>query len=60
MTLHNKTAQVPKHDMMVVLGDLNAKIGMDNKGFEEIMGREGCGSMNENGSLFLDFCHANI
>ena len=59
MALHDTAAQIPKRDMLVVLGDLNAKIGMDNKGFEEIMGGEGCGNTNENGGLFLDLCHAN-
>ena len=33
LALHDITTQVPKHDMLVVLGDLNIKIGMDNKSF---------------------------
>ena len=59
LALQDTAAQIPKHNMLVVLGELNAKVGMDNKGFEEIMGGEGCGNRNENGGLFLDFCHAN-
>ena len=59
LALHDTTAQVPKHDMLVVLGDLNAKVGTDNKGFEESMGCEECGNMNDNGSLFRDFCQDN-
>ena len=43
LALHDTAAQVPKHDMLVVLGDVNAKIGKDNKDFEEVMGNEGCG-----------------
>ena len=31
--LHGITTAVPKHDMLVVLGDMNAKIGADNKGY---------------------------
>lgn len=45
--------------MVVVMGDMCAKIGKDNKDFEEIMGKEGCGERNENGELFLEFCHSN-
>ena len=32
--LHGITTAVPKHDMLVVLGDMNATIGADNKGYE--------------------------
>ena len=31
------------------MGDLNAKVGIDDAGFEEVMGRHGHGEMNENG-----------
>ncbi|KAK7115707.1 hypothetical protein V1264_001528 [Littorina saxatilis] len=30
------------------MGDLNAKIGSDNRGYEEIMGQQGLGEMNDN------------
>ena len=54
--LHGITTAVPKHDMFVVLGDMNAKIGADNKGYENLMGTNGCGEMNENGFLFAEVC----
>ena len=44
LALQDTAARVPKHDMLVDLGDLNAEIGMDNKGFEEIMCSESCGN----------------
>ena len=50
--LHGITTAVPKHDMFVVPGDMNAKIGADNKGYKNVMGTSGCGEMNENGFLF--------
>ena len=34
------------------MGDFNAKIGMDNTGYEDIMGTHGLGQMNENGERF--------
>ena len=41
------------------MGDTNAKVGSDNTGREEIMGKHGLGTMNENGELFVDFCTFN-
>ena len=46
-------------DLTIVMGDFNAKIGYDNKGYEEIMGRQGLGIKNENGELFINFCADN-
>ena len=54
--LHIITTAVPKHDMLVALGDMIAKIGPDNKGYENVMGTSGCGEVNENGFLFAEFC----
>ena len=45
--------------MSIVLGDMNAKVGEDNSGREENMGKHGVGPMNENGELFADFCVLN-
>ncbi|XP_052080744.1 uncharacterized protein LOC127718727 [Mytilus californianus] len=41
------------------MGDFNAKVGQDNSGFERIMGKHGCGIMNENGEHLVDFCGLN-
>ena len=43
-----------KKDMTILTGDLNAKIGSDNSGYEEVMGRQGLGKMNENGEMFTE------
>ena len=40
---------------MLLMGDLNAKIGCDNRGYEEVMGTQGLGEMNENGTNLLIF-----
>ena len=34
-------------------------MGSDNTGREEIMGKDGLGTMNENGELFAEFCTFN-
>ncbi|XP_063420210.1 craniofacial development protein 2-like [Mytilus trossulus] len=50
---------VHAHDVVLVNGDLNAKVGNDNIGVERIMGNNGCGTCNENGNLLIEFCGLN-
>ena len=42
-----------KHDILLVIGDLNAKVGEDNGGYENRTGR------NDNGERLVDFCGLN-
>nr|KAG5693036.1 hypothetical protein BaRGS_005660 [Batillaria attramentaria] len=46
-------------DMTILMGDVNAKIGSDNTGYEDTMGTHGLGQMNENAERFADFCALN-
>ena len=55
--LQSEVAKTPKHDVLMVIGDL--KVGSDNTGREDHMGKHGTGDMNENGELFADFCGLN-
>ena len=50
---------VYKHDTLLVMGDLNAKVGEDNKGYENIIGSHGVGERNDNGERLVDFCRLN-
>ncbi|VDO93545.1 unnamed protein product [Schistosoma margrebowiei] len=45
--------------MTILMGDLNAKVGMDNTGYEDIMGRHGLGERNENVERFANLCAFN-
>jgi len=45
--------------MAILIGDLNAKTGSDNSGYEEVMGRQWLGKMNENGEILADLCAFN-
>uniref|UniRef100_A0A2C9LA78 Uncharacterized protein n=1 Tax=Biomphalaria glabrata TaxID=6526 RepID=A0A2C9LA78_BIOGL len=45
-------------DQIKSLNDL--KVGNDNRGYEEIMGKHGPGEMNENGERFTDVCHEQL
>lgn len=51
--------KVPVHDVLLVMGDMNAKVGSDNTNFERGMGKHGCGIMNDNGRRFAEFCLEN-
>lgn len=42
-----------------MIGDLNAKTGNDNTGYNDVMGQHGLGQMNENGERLADFCACN-
>ena len=46
-------------DINILMGDFNAKIGKDNKGYEAVMGTHGLGEMNDNGMRFADTCTMN-
>ena len=38
-----------RNDIVVVVGDFNAKVGGDNEGYESYIGRHGMGDKNDNG-----------
>ena len=46
-------------DILILMGDMNAKIGGNNNGFELSMGRQGLGTMNANGERFAAACADN-
>ena len=52
--------KIPKRDLKILMGDLNAKVGSYNTDKELIMGRHGVGEENENGELFSEFCMFNV
>ena len=51
--------KVPQHDVLLIMGDMNAKTGSDNTDRERAMGREGCGIINDNSEKFVNFCLNN-
>ena len=48
-----------RHDMLIITGDMNAKIGNTPEPYEGIMGRHGVGMRNDNGERLCDFCAMN-
>ena len=41
--LQAELESTPRHEMKIVMGDLNAKMGIDNTNHDRAMGKEGCG-----------------
>ena len=52
-------ASCSSHDMIVLMGDLNIKVGSNNINREEVMGKFGVKVMNDNGERLCDFCGMN-
>lgn len=50
-----------KNDIMIIMGDFNAKVGNDNIEYERFMGIDELGTQNENAenTCMYDFCHTN-
>ena len=57
--LQAAVSKVPQHDILLIIGDINAKTGSDNTDRERAMGRKGCGIINDNGEKFVNFCRNN-
>mgnify|MGYP001792712307 CR=1 FL=1 len=57
--LQKEIDATPKHDLLIVLGDANAKVGSDSFGWEGTIGDEGLGEMNDNGRRFASLCARN-
>ena len=59
LRLQAEIEQVPMQDLIIIMGDLNAKVGADNSGSDRVMGRHGSGIINENGERLVEFCTTN-
>ena len=51
--------KMKEKDVTTLMGDFNAKIGLNNRGYEEVIGTHGIGEMIENGEMFADLCSFN-
>jgi len=57
--LQDAVSAIPKHDLVVVMGDFNAVIGHEKVGFEDVMEMEAVGQRTDNGERLLSFCNVN-
>ena len=58
-SLQTTLNKINNREIVVLAGDLNAKIGSDNTNKEQVMGKHALGSMNNNGEHLTDFCLEN-
>lgn len=56
--LRKTVNSIPNRELLLVLGDYNAKVGdtKDDDHIREVVGKHGIGVRNERGEHFLDFC----
>lgn len=54
--LNTVLTKVPATDKLLLLGDFNARVGRDNRLWENVMGSQGVGNCNANGLLLLGLC----
>jgi exonuclease III len=54
--LKETVRKIWKKNVIIIMGDLNTKIGSNNVGPEQVMGVQGVGEMNENVEMFANFC----
>ena len=57
--LQREMENTPRHDQIIIMGDLNAKVGKDNTDYERVMGKHGIGIRNDNGERLVEFCAMN-
>jgi hypothetical protein len=57
-TLNRTMRSIPKGNIVLLMGDFNAKVGTDNNGLEDtsIMGKNGTGKRNDNGEMMIELC----
>jgi hypothetical protein len=55
-TIIDKT---PKTDILIIMGDLNAKVGTEWTQWENVLGKHGYGQVNDRGEKLLNFCAVN-
>lgn len=54
--LNDLITEIPTQDQIVILGDLNARVGNDYDSWPTCLGKHGIGTVNENGQRILEFC----
>ena len=57
--LQKKVDEIDRRDILMIMGDWNAKIGADRETWPSTIGQYGFGVANERGQRLLEFCCTN-
>ena len=57
--MQQMVSAVPKHDILIITGDWNAKVGTDYGTWGGTIGKHGIGEENDRGERLLNFCASN-
>ncbi|VDP66159.1 unnamed protein product [Schistosoma mattheei] len=57
--LQSVIERCPRKDLTILMGDLNAKVGINKAGYEDVMGQHGLGERTEDGERFTKLCTFN-
>ena len=57
--LQSTLSSVHASDLLVIMGDFNARVGSDCSSWNPVMDPHGIGECNDNGERLLDFCASN-
>ena len=57
--LQSVSNKIPNRNMLILIKDMNAKVGSDNTDREHEMGKHGLREMNKNGETLADLCSIN-
>ena len=57
--LESTMQKCSRHDILIITGDLNAKVGKGTNEESEVLGHHGRGVRNENGERLCEFCEMN-
>ena len=55
--LDDELENIPRADGLILAGDLNGHVGVEDGGYEDVMGKHGIGTRNREGERILEFCH---
>ncbi|KAJ4426527.1 hypothetical protein ANN_27341 [Periplaneta americana] len=53
-SLRDTIKQISQKDIVILMGDFNAKVGDENEGVKHIVGIHGVGERNDNGNMFVE------
>lgn len=54
--LHTLVLVIPRAHMMLLMGDIKARVGTSSHLWESVLGKQGVGTCNGKGLLFPTFC----